>query len=178
MPRDLAKGVLYVAPSPSRRSAASPSLKASPDRPNFRLAPARESRSILRSVLLLLPLLTVLPYYCKNLHYDLPTPVTNGYVSRQVDRFPDLYLMFCYLLGACFDDSSSPIGSPPVLSELNIIHHVQTLEDIGYRIIGTDEAVLGEQYVYDVMEGLAESCAKSTVLECDLWMQVGDGMHQ
>lgn len=39
---------------------------------------------------------------------------------------------------------SSPLGGRPVLSETNIVHHIQKLEDIGYRVIGTDEAVLGE----------------------------------
>lgn len=58
------------------------------------------------------------------------------------------------------------------------MNHVQRLEDIGYRIIGTYEAVDGEQYVYDVMQGLLEQCDRSNVLECSLWMQEGDGMHQ
>jgi hypothetical protein len=39
---------------------------------------------------------------------------------------------------------SSPLGGRPVLSETNIVQHIQKLEDIGYRVIGTDEAVLGE----------------------------------
>ena len=30
------------------------------------------------------------------------------------------------------------------MSETNIVEHIQKLEDIGYRVIGTDEAVLGE----------------------------------
>jgi hypothetical protein len=75
MPKDLAKGVLYVAPSPSKRPS---TPKTSPLRPDFKLTAPRSPRSILRSLLFLLPLFTVLPYYCKELHYDLPKPVTNG----------------------------------------------------------------------------------------------------
>jgi len=35
-----------------------------------------------------------------------------------------------------------------------------------------------QEYVYEVMQGLASKCAESSVLECDLWLQKGDGMHQ
>ena len=73
---------------------------------------------------------------------------------------------------------SSPEHGLPVVSEINIISHVQRLEDIGYRVIGTEEAVEGEQYVYDVMQNLLAQCTRSHVLECSLWMQEGDGMHQ
>jgi hypothetical protein len=73
---------------------------------------------------------------------------------------------------------SSPEGLPPVVSEGNIRQHIQALENIGFRIIGTDEAVLGEEYVYNIMDDLNEKCKASKVLECTLWLQEGDGMHQ
>jgi biotin operon repressor len=66
----------------------------------------------------------------------------------------------------------------PVVSEANIIKHIQALEDIGYRIVGTEEAEAGELYVYDQVEALANQCALSEVLECNVWYQKGDGMHQ
>jgi hypothetical protein len=64
------------------------------------------------------------------------------------------------------------------VSEANILKHVQVLEDIGYRIVGTEEAEAGEKYVYDQVEALANQCALSEVLECNVWYQKGDGMHQ
>lgn len=66
----------------------------------------------------------------------------------------------------------------PVVSEASILRHVQALEDIGYRIVGTEEAEAGELYVYDQVEALANQCALSEVLECNVWYQKGDGMHQ
>lgn len=65
-----------------------------------------------------------------------------------------------------------------MVSEANIMKHIQVLEDIGYRIVGTVEAVEGELYVLDQAEALANKCAMSDVLECNLWYQKGDGMHQ
>lgn len=65
-----------------------------------------------------------------------------------------------------------------MVSEANILKHVQILEDIGYRIVGTEEAEAGELYVYDEVEALANQCALSEVLECNVWYQKGDGMHQ
>lgn len=70
-----------------------------------------------------------------------------------------------------------PDGTP-VVSEFNILKHIQALEDIGYRIVGTEEAEAGELYVYDQVEALANQCALSEVLECSVWYQKGDGMHQ
>lgn len=70
-----------------------------------------------------------------------------------------------------------PDGTP-VVSEGNILKHIQALEDIGYRIVGTEEAEAGELYVYDQVEALANQCSLSEVLECHVWYQKGDGMHQ
>ena len=73
MPKDPAAGVLYVA-SPRRKSPTRTRSELRPPSP----PPVPSSPSVWLSLLLLLPILTIWPWWCKNLHYDLPTPVTNG----------------------------------------------------------------------------------------------------
>lgn len=56
--------------------------------------------------------------------------------------------------------------------------HIQALEDIGYRTVGTEEAVKGEQYVEQQVRLIAERCEKNGVLDCEVYVQKGSGYHQ
>lgn len=82
------------------------------------------------------------------------------------------------ILKAPLDNDRYDSQGRPQVSEVHINQHVQALEDIGYRVVGTEEAVRGEEYVYREMEKLDQICQASKVLECTLWMQQGDGSHQ
>jgi hypothetical protein len=59
-------------------------------------------------------------------------------------------------------------------SEANVLGHIAELENIGYRTVGTEEAVRGEQYVIDQVNALAAQCQS---LSCKVWVQKGSGMH-
>lgn len=113
-------------------------------RPSINMASAPFQRSLWRSLLVLSPLFTLLPWLCVKLHYKLPEPRGDG----------------------------------PDVSEVNIMAHIQALEDIGYRTVGTEEAVAGEVYVYERVKELQKRCNAAGVMQCDVWWQQGDGLHQ
>ncbi|WWC69875.1 uncharacterized protein I206_103818 [Kwoniella pini CBS 10737] len=98
--------------------------------------------------LLFLPILTILPIYLSKLHYKLP-------------------------------EGLSPYDSngDPQPSEKLILSHIEALENIGYRTVGTRESVLGEQYVVEQVINLLDICEKSDVLNCEWWSQQGSGFH-
>ncbi|KAJ9119852.1 hypothetical protein QFC24_005566 [Naganishia onofrii] len=149
-------GIMYIEPrSPVRMGFSKTAVNSSPPKtptstPAKPTPSPRRGKSLVRTLLWLSPLVTLLPYLLSKLHYSLPEP-------RQETHLSD---------------------GTPVVSEANIMKHIQVLEDIGYRIVGTVEAVEGELYVLDQAEALANKCAMSDVLECNLWYQKGDGMHQ
>lgn len=66
----------------------------------------------------------------------------------------------------------------PQPSEELILGHIQALETIGYRTVGTPQARQGEIYVEEEVRKLADKCKKDGVLECDVWVQTGDGFHE
>ncbi|KAJ9121564.1 hypothetical protein QFC22_002183 [Naganishia vaughanmartiniae] len=149
-------GLMYIEPrSPVRTGFSKTAVKPSssttlPSTPAKSTPSPRHGKSVVKTLLWLSPLVTVLPYMLSKLHYSLPEP-------RQESHLSD---------------------GTPVVSEANIMKHIQELENIGYRIVGTEEAEQGEIYVFDQAEALANKCAMSDVLECNLWYQKGDGMHQ
>jgi len=58
-----------------------------------------------------------------------------------------------------------------------VLSHIRALEEIGYRTVGTEEAVLGEQYVEAQVRELKDRCDKNGVLNCEIWVQRGQGYH-
>lgn len=58
-----------------------------------------------------------------------------------------------------------------------MLRHIQGLEDTGYRVVGTDEAVKGEEYVLSEVRELEQRCATGGVLKCEVWEQKGSGHH-
>ncbi|ODO08317.1 hypothetical protein L198_00041 [Cryptococcus wingfieldii CBS 7118] len=90
----------------------------------------------------------ILPWVFGRLHYALPEPL------------PPL------------DADGIPQPSEEVVRS-----HIQALEDIGYRIVGTPAALAGEQYVLDQVLELVEQCNARNVLNCEWWHQKGDGLH-
>ncbi|WRT66692.1 uncharacterized protein IL334_003653 [Kwoniella shivajii] len=98
--------------------------------------------------LLLLPILTILPIYLSRLHYTLP------------ELLPP------------YD-----IDGNPQPSESLILGHIGALEDIGYRTVGTHEAVAGEEYVLSQVQKILRRCEEGGVLNCEWWVQQGSGFH-
>lgn len=68
-------------------------------------------------------------------------------------------------------------GNPQPSEEI-VLKHIQALEDIGYRTVGTEEAELGEQYVLAEVRKIEERCARNGVLNCEVWVQRGNGYHE
>ncbi|BEJ13055.1 hypothetical protein CspHIS471_0302290 [Cutaneotrichosporon sp. HIS471] len=99
--------------------------------------------------LLLLPVVLLFPYLFSKLHYTLPVP-------------------------------QPPLDAEgrPQPSEEIVLAHIQALEDIGYRTVGTDEAVNGEEYVIAEVRKIEERCKANGVLNCDVWVQRGSGYHE
>jgi len=52
---------------------------------------------------------------------------------------------------------------------------MQALENIGYRTVGTEEALAGEEYVLDQVNQIAARCK---LLECEVSVQKGSGFHE
>ncbi|KAK8864706.1 hypothetical protein IAR55_001960 [Kwoniella newhampshirensis] len=98
--------------------------------------------------LVFIPLLTVVPYLFSKLHYSLPEPLPP------------------------YDES----GRPQPAEEL-ILGHIQALETIGYRTVGTYEAIAGEEYVLSEVQKLVRKCDEGGNLKCDWWAQKGSGFH-
>lgn len=117
------------------------------------------SLSPLRSLALLLPVFLSVVYISGNLHYKLPSPVTESYVPLSAAA---VHLACCDATSALGevvlewrrgDDPSSPLRLPPLnlgasrhysyapdgspqFSEKNAVAHIQELEDCGFRIVG------------------------------------------
>lgn len=72
---------------------------------------------------------------------------------------------------------TSPSGAPQ-FSEALARAHVQALEDIGYRIVGTPEHASGRDYVLAEARRLAALCAGVAGLECEVELQRGNGSHR
>ncbi|WWD16980.1 hypothetical protein CI109_101414 [Kwoniella shandongensis] len=98
--------------------------------------------------LVFIPLLTIVPYLFSRLHYSLPEPLPP------------------------YDEA----GRPQPAEEL-ILGHIQALETIGYRTVGTYEAIAGEEYVLSEVQKLVRICDEGGNLKCDWWAQKGSGFH-
>lgn len=68
--------------------------------------------------------------------------------------------------------------STPQFSEHKALEHIQALEDVGYRIVGTKEHAAGLEYVLRVADELIEKCLAFPELECEVWHQQGSGSHR
>lgn len=75
--------------------------------------------------------------------------------------------------------SSSPSTSPLYFSEALANTYIQHLaEDIGYRIVGTEEMVESVEYVLEVLEKLKADAAKvGSNKQFEIWHQQDDGAH-
>lgn len=114
--------------------------------------------------LLLLPLVTVWPWYLSKVHYTLPDPQPSLSVHLGKPRDDGM-------LDA--DQGSDSFGRPQPSDDVALAH-MQALEDIGYRTVGTEEALAGEQYVLDQVNAIASRCRH---LDCEVSVQKGSGYH-
>ncbi|KAL7413564.1 hypothetical protein BDY24DRAFT_388928 [Mrakia frigida] len=103
------------------------------------------------SLLLLVPIFSLVAYFSGKVHYQLPEPVWEGF--------------------------NKETGAPQ-FSERLALGHVQALEDCGFRIVGTKEHAAGRDYVYGVVQGLQRECEGVEGMECEVWWQQGDGSHK
>lgn len=71
----------------------------------------------------------------------------------------------------------SDANGRPQGSEENVLTHIRALEEIGYRTVGTEEAVQGEVYVEQEVRKLVQQCNDNDVLNCEVWVQRGQGYH-
>lgn len=82
------------------------------------------------------------------------------------------------------DNPSAP-NARPQPAESNVLRHIHELERIGYRTVGTEEAIRGEEYVIDQVRELERMCKiggglpspTGPVLDCEVWVQTGKGYH-
>lgn len=72
------------------------------------------------------------------------------------------------------DRSQSDANGRPQISDEIAFGHMKALEDIGYRTVGTEEALRGEQYVLDQVNQIASRCKS---LKCEVSVQKGSGYH-
>ncbi|WVQ67426.1 uncharacterized protein L199_005623 [Kwoniella botswanensis] len=93
-------------------------------------------------------ILTVLPVYLSKLHYKLP---------ERLEPYD--------------------VNGIPQPSEQLILGHIDSLENIGYRTVGTSEAVKGEEYVLGEVRKIVSRCEEGDVLNCEWWVQQGSGFH-
>ncbi|OXG17593.1 hypothetical protein C367_05083 [Cryptococcus neoformans Ze90-1] len=93
-------------------------------------------------------ILIVLPFWFSRLHYGLPEPLPP------------------------YDADGRPQPSEEI-----VLSHIQALENIGYRTVGTHEALAGEQYVLNQVLELVEKCNAGGILNCEWWHQKGSGFH-
>ncbi|ORX35606.1 hypothetical protein BD324DRAFT_660481 [Kockovaella imperatae] len=101
-------------------------------------------------------LLTALPWYLYRAHYKLPEPLGPVPAHRPILRdFLDV----------------------PRPSEEIVLSHIAALENIGYRIVGLEQARRGEQYVIDQVRLLEDRCKADGVLDCKVYIQEGSGFH-
>ncbi|WWD03211.1 hypothetical protein V865_001261 [Kwoniella europaea PYCC6329] len=105
-------------------------------------------KTSLWNYLFFLLILTVLPVYLSKLHYKLP------------ERLEP------------YDANGNPQPS-----EQLILGHIESLENIGYRTVGTSEAVKGEEYVLGEVRKIVSRCEEGDVLNCEWWVQQGSGFH-
>ncbi|WVW84285.1 hypothetical protein I302_106316 [Kwoniella bestiolae CBS 10118] len=105
-------------------------------------------KTALWNYLLLLVILTVLPFYLSKLHYKLP---------ERLEPYD--------------------VNGNPQPSEQLILGHIESLENIGFRTVGTDEAVRGEEYVLGEVRKIVSRCEEGGVLDCEWWVQQGSGFH-
>jgi hypothetical protein len=108
--------------------------------------------------LLLLPIVTIWPWWLSKVHYRLPTPLGPTYVSNILSQL-----------------TIRDVNGRPQASEDVAVSHMQALEDIGYRTVGTEEALAGEEYVLDQVNLIASRCK---LLECEVSVQKGSGYHE
>jgi predicted solute-binding protein len=108
--------------------------------------------------LLLLPIVTIWPLWLSKVHYRLPTPLGPTYVSNILSQL-----------------TIRDVNGRPQASEDVAVSHMQALEDIGYRTVGTEEALAGEEYVLDQVNLIASRCK---LLDCEVSVQKGSGYHE
>ena len=65
----------------------------------------------------------------------------------------------------------------PRPSEEIVLAHIAALEDIGFRIVGLEQARAGEEYVIQQVRELDQRCEADGVLECKVYIQDGSGFH-
>ncbi|WVF71126.1 hypothetical protein IAT40_005923 [Kwoniella sp. CBS 6097] len=123
-------------------------FRTQPQNPSAEEPPVERKGTGWFSWLLFLPIVTLLPVYLSKLHYALPEPLPPHDAQ----------------------------GRPQPSEEL-ILSHIGALENIGYRTVGTHEAIAGEQYVLGEVQKLLIQCEEGGVLNCEWWEQKGSGYH-
>lgn len=88
--------------------------------------------------------------------------VSNANADRAVDTLSEVEL------------TSSDLNGRPQISDEIAFGHMKALEDIGYRTVGTEEALRGEQYVLEQVSEIASRCKS---LKCEVSVQKGSGYH-
>ena len=79
---------------------------------------------------------------------------------------------------------TNPDTGLPQISEARILDVAKILsEDIGYRIVGTEEHAQGDAWMVDQARAFKDECdalaqSQGRALECEVWHQTGDGSHR
>lgn len=115
-------------------------------------------RGLLKSLLVLSPVLILAPLYAFRAHYALPAPMNTP---------------------------THPTTGAPHVSEAGVLAVAKYLsEDIGYRTVGTAEHAAGDAWLLAQAEALRAQCEHAVAqsagrkLECEVWRQQGSGSHR
>ncbi|KAF9287320.1 hypothetical protein BGZ68_001980 [Mortierella alpina] len=131
---------------------------ASPKKLHSAFSPLKTILSAWGIFLAFMALLVLITY---QIHYTLPTPVR---------------------------ESTNPVTGQVQFSEENvrvIVRHLS--EDIGYRVVGTEQELEAKQYLIKELTklkdeahiaGLRRPAASDALPNFDMWVQVGDGSHR
>ncbi len=114
-------------------------------------------------------------------HTDIlnrPIPLIEITLRFTSTSSPDvsLYPNISYL-GSALTIGCSDVNGRAQPSERNVLSHINELEKIGFRSVGTPQAIRGEEYIIDQVRLHESRCMAGGVLNCEVWVQKGSGYH-
>lgn len=145
-----------------------------------------------RSLLVLSPILLGAPWLAYDQHYSTSCPSykTHSLYSNSCNRttgFPYCAVKISYDTthqSLIQTYRTNPITKLPQISEERILGIAKHLsEGIGYRIVGSYEHALADDWMVEAAQMVQRNCERIVLLtkkklECEVWRQQGSGNHR